>query len=146
MIVIKTFNIPTNVYIIGNWFKDLDATFGITDDYSTLTISNGRQKMYMETDGWVHILSEQEFNDNKHRLEYPGDCEAMILPNFVGDLSVSVIAEDGEDLLTEYDPEEYLMHQSFRQTNDKDVEDYMLNVPESVDLTQLILIEELLEL
>ena len=66
-ILVRNFENPTNIYIIGCYFvewKDIvKEAFSITDDYMCLdvkNIGNGRESMF-DTDGCVFILSEDDF-------------------------------------------------------------------------------------
>lgn len=142
MILIKNFTEPTNVYIVGEDFKNLPETFSITDDYHSCAISNGFEKRYIDTDGFVFIYSEEEFNNNKHLIEYPSQ-EYVLLKNFVGEIHVKVVDSDSNNILKkDVNLKDYLMYQT---EEDTDFDDVVIVLPLSTELPQAQSLEELLE-
>ncbi len=138
--VVKEYKKPTDVYIIGTDFQGEKQAFGITDDYSEIEISNGVDKVRLYTDGWVFIYTLEELTEHQDKVWWESDifdCDlgAIVLKDFVGELKLVVLNETGEDLLTSFDPTEYLLHQEcFYDLNDDVEYDTFLTVPTDTPL------------
>ena len=57
--ILRTFDKPTNVFIIGDML-DYGNRYGLTDDFSGVDITIGEDKLGIETTGHFSILSENE--------------------------------------------------------------------------------------
>lgn len=128
MHTLKKIIIPTTLIVLGTDVQGVTEAFKITDDYHTLMVSNGIDKTYLETDGFVFILTIEELKGyigkELIKIEDSG-CEFIVLLDYVGELNLKVITDSGKDILTSFDPKEYLMHQVERIPGD-DVNDYAL--------------------
>jgi hypothetical protein len=94
--VLKTFTVPTDFVILGSMTDKSD--FSITDDFETLHIYvNGKKTGSIETDGFVTILSMEEYKNFKNSLseEVLGLYECIIVSNYKGDINVGAKV-DGE--------------------------------------------------
>ncbi len=110
--LIRNFPTPTNVYIVGSDFKHEKETFKITDDYSSFRIQSAIEKGYMDTDGFVFVLTEGEFDNIKHKITDENQ-ECTIINDFQGDLFLDLVSDEtGESFLSgNVDLEDYIMHQ-----------------------------------
>jgi hypothetical protein len=132
MVVIKKIDTPQDIYVVGINFTDYSSTFGITDDEHLLCVTNDKEKRYINTSGYVSILTKEEFIASKTKLwegdEENDNNEGFILKDFSGEFKVKVITQSGKDTLPTYDPKEYMMYQMERIEGD-DVDDYVLEIP-----------------
>ena len=121
MVIIKKIEVPQDVYIIGDWVKDFVESFKITDDESAFVLKNGEKTIWMNTSGFVYILTTEELILNKSSFE-EGFADNVVIKNFSGELILRMKDTDGNDILTEenYDREEYLMHQEWLNSSDED--------------------------
>ena len=120
MITIKEYLEPTNVYILSDGL-DCDKfipDFKLTDDYQSLKVESNNSYTYLETMGFVYILTESELRNNLHNLELDnyGDYEAILVKDYVGKIQLQVLVE-GEDFNivdrineTNFIKEDYLMY------------------------------------
>jgi hypothetical protein len=145
MIVFTKFDTPQDIYIFGAHVdreivsKEMDdRTFGITDDYSTIVISNCKKSSTMETSGFVYVFTKEEFGKICHTFdETEMEQEGFVLKNFVGEIRLKVTVEIDKkeyDILDIYHPDEYLMHQpemrkKLKELGDGDeYHDYVLEI------------------
>lgn len=130
-VLIKNVTERQDIYILGYGdgheyplTDDQRLTFGITDDYTTLCVTNGKNKDRIETNGWVIVctldqipLVEQSVTSDEVYSEHTGidyetgkydptDAEdyAIILYNFLGEVRLGEIDDKtGKDYLHRYD-------------------------------------------
>ncbi len=50
MKIVKTYEKPTDIYIIGTDFKEQQEAFSLTDDYMSLTIKGTNGTICLDTD------------------------------------------------------------------------------------------------
>lgn len=131
MVVIKTITQPQDIYIIGADYKGKEETFAITDDYHMLCVVNGKAKKYMDTDGYVFILTKEQLLEWSDLMwEDPSEMdgqEGLVLHNFSGDIRLRVVTEKGRDLLHKFDNQNYVMHQIDDESGE-DVDDIILDI------------------
>lgn len=114
--VLKSFSTPTDFVILGS--KVGNGDFSITDDFETLHIYvNGKNVSHIETDGFVTILSMDEFE--KFKNDYADISlelfECVAVSNYKGDINVGIKC-------TEYDDQDLM---SVKFINDFDFNDYL---------------------
>lgn len=114
--VLKSFSTPTDFVILGS--KVGNGDFSITDDFETLHIYvNGKNVSHIETDGFVTILSMDEFE--KFKNDYADISlelfECVTVSNYKGDINVGIKC-------TEYDDQDLM---SVKFINDFDFNDYL---------------------
>ena len=113
--IIKTIKDPQDIFILGCWIEECQTEFKITDDYSGFDIfvgstSNPRTHS-IACDGFGTILTTEEMIKYKDEIEESyEDCDIVMLPNFVGDIVVGVITDDGERF-DNLDLDDYLLPQ-----------------------------------
>ena len=86
MMILRTFNEPTNVIILGT---NIDMyTTGFITNKLDMILSNGNKECTMCTDGGFTILTEEEFFEyDFHIDEYENPYEDYaLLINYVGDI------------------------------------------------------------
>lgn len=149
MYVIKTIAEQQDIYVLGINFKAPEgswSTFMINDDESTLMLTRNKDHVYMDTEGYVSILTKQEFIDKIPDMwEEPdedGIAQGILMKNCVGEFRLKVIDDKDQDVLTDFDENEYLMHQNCLRN--VEVEDYVLELPTS-DTVKLLYINELIQ-
>lgn len=126
-ILVRNFENPTNIYIIGCYFEEwkdiVKEAFSITDDYMCLdvkNIGNGRESMF-DTDGCVFILSEDDFIKFAKLVDFNNNYdynEAIFIENYIGDINLIYILDEEKNLYLkeeDFDFEEYLMYQDKAQ-------------------------------
>jgi hypothetical protein len=115
--IIKTIKEPQDIFIVGCWIAEelISNGFKVTDDYSGFDVfvgstSNPRTHS-VECDGFGTILTAEEMVKYKDEIEESyEDCDIIMLPNFVGDIVVGAITDDGERF-EDLDLDDYLIHQ-----------------------------------
>ena len=129
MVIIKKIEVPQDVYIIGDWVKDFDESFKITDDESAFTLRNGDKTIWMNTSGFVYILTTEELIANKASFE-EGFADNIVIKNFSGELNLKVINSDNNDIVTaeNFDKDEYIYHQKWANSEDFDIDDIILDI------------------
>jgi hypothetical protein len=116
MVVLKTFDIPQTIYIVGVDYQEKPEAFSITDDEHLCLIENNKKQTAINTQGFVFILSEEEFINWEDLLwESPEDYEytdGVCLKNFTGNICLKVIDKEGNDILTDsiFQQKEYLRY------------------------------------
>ena len=122
MVVIEKIEKKQDIYIIGYTCEtklgELKAV-SITDDYNSLSISNGDDQSNIETEGSFYILNEKQFKAYKEKIaeDYGNDddelsnIEYYFLPDFKGSIGLKVISENEIDVLEEFDEDQMLMEQ-----------------------------------
>lgn len=148
--LIKSYVEPTTIYVMGCWFKGFDSTFGITDDYAycycihiptkgdgnkytSYTIPNGNKSL--DTCGRIYILTETELAlalvgmDDDAKIELSQD--GFKVENFIGDIYVDVINEEGLSLLKPNpNMKEDLLYEILDEHRDEGERDIRLIFPE----------------
>lgn len=131
-LLLKKFEQPTNVFVIGQDFTDVCETFSITDDYSSIDLVINDKETTLETDGFVFIFTEEELRENYDKINSGSelcDIEVLLLEDFVGEISLKIINErTKQDVLVDnfenwFNIKEYLMYQDFPLTNHEDEAD-----------------------
>lgn len=164
----RTFDTPTDVYIIGEYIESDEHCFLVTDDYhSTEIIFEGeipdkihknRQRTIFWHDGAFHIYTKQELLDNLQFLgeDYVSEyCQdGVILPNFTGTIKIALLDnETGKDI-TAPDDEILLDEPLLRQYNDdylmkrkgEDVMDVYIVLPKGTIVTERMQFSEIVKL
>lgn len=119
--ILKTIDKPTDLFIVGSYIVKDDENYGdfiITDgeDYFETMINNVCVQSTC-SDGFVNILTREEFNEHKEMLvENLIDQDFIFVPNFVGEIKLQVafyFDENGPErkVFEDLDLDEYLMHQ-----------------------------------
>lgn len=128
MNIIKSVAKPTTLYVLGTGFEgDIESSFGLTDDYYMLDVKGVNKTIYLETDVFVNILTQEELNKYR-KIIYDNECETggsgiemIILHDYVGDIMVGLLSDDGVDnLIDNFDKSEYIMYQC--QCKDEDLD------------------------
>jgi len=144
--IIKTIKEPQDIFIVGCWVteeiysdKNNRRGFKITDDYSGFDIfvgSNSHTKdrtHSIECDGFGTILTAEEISKYKDEIEESyEDCDIVMLPNFIGDIVVGVIDDDGNKTYEDLDLDDYLVF----QVNDGDSVGVFLELPENTETSK----------
>lgn len=89
-VIIRTFDTPTNVHIIGNDFENLTETFSITDDYASFCLKMNDRVEYCDTCGFVYIMSDDEYDKYKDNMDYDDQCHIYI-ENYMGNIGIKLI-------------------------------------------------------
>lgn len=152
MVIIKEFLEPTNVYILSDGLDHDKFTpdFKLTDDYQTLKVESNNSYTYLETMGFVYILTESELLNNLNNLELDsyGENEAILIKDYYGKIQLQVLIENKDydivDKITidNFDKEKYIMYSPIVE-DDKDIEDIVLSFDceyriKEVNLTELV--------
>jgi hypothetical protein len=144
MILLRSFKQPTKVYIIGNSFQseEIKPAFSITDDYHSCAVKSSKNRRYMETDGFVYILTEEEFQQYKDTLYEDSYQDAIVLENFEGDIYVSLVDSEGNNVLEDkVDIDDYLCYQC---KDGADIEDILVVLPDGYEIPKTVSVESLL--
>lgn len=126
--ILRTFDKPTNVYLIGYRFDGENLTeFGITDDEYTYKLNVGDRKKYVTTEGNLTIMSEEEFmeyNILDEVNEFENFRSIVILKNYVGDILGKVV-DDEEDSNIEFDfsDKDEILYSLIHEQEDDDEDD-----------------------
>jgi hypothetical protein len=105
MALIREIIEPQDIYIVGEYFEDVERTFGITDDYSTLDITNGIKTVMIDTCGVVYVFTKDEFIEAfksvDENWEEDNEClsqqEGVLLRNFTGKIELKCIAQESNE-------------------------------------------------
>jgi hypothetical protein len=146
MILIKTVETPQDIFILGAYVNGKQETFSITDDYATFKLTNGNKSYYVDTDGFVFILTRSELLEYKDLIdENSYSQEGVLLKDFSGDMVLRMISTEGNDMLSaaDFDPKEYVMYQ---RSNEEEYDDIVLELSEGTNMGKLMNIGDLLEL
>lgn len=121
--LLKSIDTPQDLIIVGMTVGDSEE-FSITDDYSGFDINIGDKKKFgIESDGFVSIVTVQEFLDFKKNDEdayeaiIDGACGAVLLQNFSGEIRVGVKDKNGNPAMRplkttyDFDLNDYILHQ-----------------------------------
>ena len=115
--LLKTFN-NQDVYILGYDITNIKETFSITDDYHSLRLQFKDDYRYMETTGFCFILTQEELDLYKSKIETENadsdDIYCVKISNYTGNIYLDVIDDDIEEsvLEEELDLEEYVLDQT----------------------------------
>jgi len=133
--ILRTFDKPTNVFIIGD-MVDYGKRYGLTDDFSGIDITIGENKLGIETTGHFSILSENElikFIIKEKFLDEPTsiyseekiyeESDIILLKNYIGNIEGVLLNDDGKEV--DFSDLEYIYH------NDEDAYDFTLLVPKT---------------
>lgn len=118
--LLKSFPEPFTIYVMGCWFKGTDSTFGITDDYSSCqcihkpTDNDGdnytsfrgeNSNKSIDTWGGVYIFTDTQLAIARQPMDDYDEAglnqEGFVIKDFVGDIYVDVINQDGLSILKE---------------------------------------------
>lgn len=91
-VILRTFDKPTNIHIIGNDFENLPETFGITDDYASFILKLNDHIEYCDTCGFVFIMTDEEFKQYESIMQDEDQCHIYI-ENYIGDIGLKLINE-----------------------------------------------------
>lgn len=130
------FIIPHSIEIDEYEWHQYD--FSITDDECSFNIVNNNNNIYATSDGFVIILTQEEFLKYKDQLmntEYRDFCYIFYIPNFKGEMEVGVVNSDKDFALNDY-----ILHQF--NYNDEDI-DVTLRIPDGLDI--LVVTDELID-
>ena len=111
MKLLKSFDSPTDLVVLGSYHNGSDVE--IDDDYSSFNLSiSGKMIKSCECDGHLSILSIDKY---KEWINDDNECndgvEAFLIPNFIGDINVGVIGDDGK-FISDFNVNDYIMHQN----------------------------------
>lgn len=148
--LVRNFPEPTDVYFIGVDFIILgtgtipdEFIISITDDYTTIGLTNGEKTRNVQTAGHLIVMTYAELKAHRHlfkfkdeELEYVDDIDedVFVAKNLQGDMLAEYITNKGRQVLTSYDPEQDFMYQ-----NDNELEDDTRDSPEWVEDYNLVL-------
>lgn len=113
MQVIKTINEPSDVYILGDFYSEAKGGFGVKDDYSGTTISNGVFEKDLLCAGFIYIYTREELIVELERFGYSGEWDsdsdyAMVIHGYQGTIELEVTNSNGVQLEFNYKPDEYV--------------------------------------
>ena len=141
--IIKTFTEPQDIIIIGNYIKKNNEYWGdflITDDYQSIGVYVGTKWYNLETDGFVNILTRDEFDKQRGDFEEVHE-KFFLLPNFKGDITLAtLIDKDGQGentVVTEFDLDKYLHDQRPEDWEDFMMIDTRLHLPEGTKIVKI---------
>lgn len=112
---IKTYNEETTLVVMGTLDHNDNPDVQVNDDYNGFKVIIGDKKVKgsYECDGFISIMTLSEFSKwqlkNSDALEDGYGVESFLLPNFKGDIGVTVEV-DGE-FTNEFDLSDFLQHQ-----------------------------------
>jgi len=106
--IIKTYTEPTDVFICGIDFINQPETFGITDDYCMLAVQFSDNKEYLDTCGYVYILSRNEIIKIKDHLDQDNGQNWLLLKDYLGDIKIYFEDKIGIYPIDNIDVESYL--------------------------------------
>jgi hypothetical protein len=114
--ILRTFDKPTNVFIIGD-MVDYGDNYGLTDDFSSVDVTIGEDKLGIETTGFFSILSENElieFIIRNNLLEVYDEekiydeCGIVLLKNYSGDIEGILLDDNDQEI--NFSKLEYIYH------------------------------------
>lgn len=109
MKIIKTYETPTDIYILGCYISNQHSALKVDDDYTGIGITNIKKSLGLNSNGHISIVSDAELSSLKF-MSKPDDSQVLRLPNFEGDILLGVFVDD-KDLTSEIDLDDYLLHQ-----------------------------------
>lgn len=125
-VVLREFKEPTNVYIFGNVFKNIKATFYTDDDEHDLFITDGNKVNKLLNYGEITILTDKELKENLQNLCSYIDDMVQYMHEYVGKIKLCRINLETEQIL-DFDKEINLNDYIYHQINE-DIEDFCLKV------------------
>jgi hypothetical protein len=93
--ILKSYKTPTDVFICGIDFTHKQETFGITDDYSTIDVQFSDSKKYLDTCGFVFVLTREEIIEIKDAIDEDDGQNWVLLKDYVGDIELYFEDENG---------------------------------------------------
>ncbi len=139
--ILKTYSAPTNLFVLGaNITKkkeDEELCVFITDDYcSGLVAVNNDNAIHIETEGSLLVVTKEQLDKAISEFEDIESSEEMgvvELSNFIGDIYVQLLDEDGKDCLKENpDLSEHLVYE-YREDLENEWRDVQLSFIGSCD-------------
>ena len=120
MVILKDIKSPQDIWIYSGWVPDKkikkETSFQIDDDFTGfgVRVEEAKRQLYnLESDGGGTILTAEEMitpnlfnNDNEELYD---ECEFILLENFVGQLKLRGLDEDGVDV--DFDINDFIHHQ-----------------------------------
>lgn len=107
--IIRTFNNPTNIFLIGDQVK-YGKNYGLTDDFSGLDLNIGEDYSNIETTGHFSILTEKELynyiidtdylskiNETYHFAIYD-ECGIIFIKNYIGNIEGILLDEFDKEI------------------------------------------------
>lgn len=92
--ILRTFDEPTDVIICGIDFTHKPETFSLTDDYSMVAVANKDKIKFLDTCGFVYVLTREEANDIKDALDEDDGQEWILLKDYVGSIGIHFEDDD----------------------------------------------------
>lgn len=118
MITLKTYNKPTDIFIIGTVFDNNDYGFTTTDDYDILKFLNIGNwiRASIETTGCIGIYTKEEISKVskdviQEFIEDHDDYEYIYLPNYTGDINLVIEKHIGNGRFQAIDDNEFNINQ-----------------------------------
>jgi len=113
-ILLKNYEVPTNIYIVGDYIEGVEPTILADDDEVTVNITDGERVNYLTTYGFVYIFSDEEFKNllKSRNLASDGDPEVQYIRNYVGKITLNKIIDNKLcEFENELDLNDYINHQ-----------------------------------
>tara|TARA_R110000772_G_scaffold2410_4_gene8505 strand:- start:10885 stop:12252 length:1368 start_codon:yes stop_codon:yes gene_type:complete len=124
--ILQTFD-NESIVIVG---CDIDGNydFSLTDDFSDFTVQCGNETIDVESNGFVSILTIDEFKKNKDFI-FENDCGSVLIPNMKGDLRIGAESDDGT-FTSRFDLGDYI----YQQLDDHNV---VVKTPDGMEMREV---------
>lgn len=117
--IIKEYLEPTTIFILGCYFYDKPKTVMITDDESSFEIKTNKSSYWLDSIGFIYILTEKELDEYLSDANTSKDLHNSSMPeyvkieNYVGKVILSVINSETDEVIEkDYDLEDYISFQT----------------------------------